>query len=238
MERKKKNKFIITLVTIFSIIFIIAIICIFLFFSNVLNQKYTGDETNEKVTNSKLTDEEKKLYNEAIKRNDNSLLLEKTVKEIIEEERERQIQEQKEIEKQKIKQEQINEMEEKISTNLYQKINDNFGGYMDEIEIATYTYRINDIDFKKLRKYYNNTKEAVEIFKTEISAIEGLEEKNKTNFNNLDRYLDAFDKATQKKSDINEFFDAFDKLGDEFKICVKELFKNISGGKDISEYLN
>ena len=31
----------------------------FLFFSNVLNQKYTGDETNQKVTNSKLTDEEK-----------------------------------------------------------------------------------------------------------------------------------------------------------------------------------
>lgn len=85
--------------------------------------------------------------------------------------------------------------------------------------------------------YYDNTVEAVNTFKTEISFIEGLEEKNTDNILKLDEYLQVFDRATTITSNIDEFLNLFDELSDKFQVCYEKLFKNVLGGKDVHEYL-
>ena len=99
------------------------------------------------------------------------------------------------------------------------------------------TFNIKDINFELIRMYYDNTVEAVNTFKTEISLIEGLEEKNADNILKLDEYLQVFDRATTTTSNIDEFFNLFDELSDKFQVCYEKLFKNVSGGKDVYEYL-
>lgn len=226
----------ILLLSILGIV-IILLISILIYKSNVLNQIYNENETTEKVLNSKLTEEEKNLYNEAVARNDNSILNGKKVKTIIEEERQRKETEQKAIEEQKTRQEEINKIEQDSTSNLLEVLYRNFNNYINAIDTATYTFNIKDINFELIRMYYDNTVEAVNTFKTEISFIEGLEEKNADNILKLDEYLQVFDRATTTTSNIDEFFNLFDELSDKFQVCYEKLFKNVSGGKDVYEYL-
>ena len=184
-----------------------------------------------------LTEEEKNLYNEAVARNDNSILNGKKVKTIIEEERQRKETEQKAIEEQKTRQEEINKIEQDSTSNLLEVLYRNFNNYMNAIDTATYTFDIKDINFELIRMYYDNTVEAVNTFKTEISLIEGLEEKNADNILKLDEYIQIFDRATTTTSNIDEFFNLYNELSDKFQVCYEKLFKNVSGGKDIYKYL-
>lgn len=232
----KNKKIKILLLSILGIV-IILLISILIYKSNVLNQIYNENETTEKVLNSKLTEEEKNLYNEAVARNDNSILNGKKVKTIIEEERQRKETEQKAIEEQKTRQEEINKIEQDSTSNLLEVLYRNFNNYMNAIDTATYTFDIKDINFELIRMYYDNTVEAVNTFKTEISFIEGLEEKNADNILKLDEYIQIFDRATTTTSNIDEFFNLYDELSDKFQVCYEKLFKNVSGGKDIYKYL-
>lgn len=238
MDMKKKNtvKVIIPIITLIILITIIVTIILF-YKNNILNQVYNENETTQKVLNSKLTEEEKNLYNEAVARDDNSILNGKKVKTIIEEERQRKETEQKAIEEQKTRQEEINKIEQDSTSNLLEVLNRNFNNYMNAINNATYTFNIKDINFELIRMYYDNTVEAVNTFKTEISLIEGLEEKNADNILKLDEYIQIFDRATTTTSNIDEFFNLFDELSDKFQVCYEKLFKNVSGGKDVYEYL-
>ena len=232
----KNKKIKILLLSILGIV-IILLISILIYKSNVLNQVYNENETTQRVLNSKLTEEEKNLYNEAVARNDNSILNGKKVKTIIEEERQRKETEQKAIEEQKTRQEEINKIEQDSTSNLLEVLNRNFNNYMNAIDTATYTFNIKDINFELIRMYYDNTVEAVNTFKTEISFIEGLEEKNADNILKLDEYIQIFDRATTTTSNIDEFFNLYDELSDKFQVCYEKLFKNVSGGKDVYEYL-
>ena len=232
----KNKKIKILLLSILGIV-IILLISILIYKSNVLNQIYNENETTEKVLNSKLTEEEKNLYNEAVARNDNSILNGKKVKTIIEEERQRKETEQKAIEEQKTRQEEINKIEQDSTSNLLEVLYRNFNNYMNAIDTATYTFDIKDINFELIRMYYDNTVEAVNTFKTEISFIEGLEEKNADNILKLDEYIQIFDRATTTTSNIDEFFNLYNELSDKFQVCYEKLFKNVSGGKDIYKYL-
>ena len=238
MNMKKKNtvKVIIPIITLIILITIIVTIILF-YKNNILNQVYNENETTQKVLNSKLTEEEKNLYNEAVARDDNSILNGKKVKTIIEEERQRKEIEQKAIEEQKTRQEEINKIEQDSTSNLLEVLYRNFNNYMNAVDTATYTFNIKDINFELIRMYYDNTVEAVNTFKTEISLIEGLEEKNADNILKLDEYLQVFDRATTTTSNIDEFFNLFDELSDKFQVCYEKLFKNVSGGKDVYEYL-
>lgn len=132
----KNKKIKIFLLSILGIV-IILLISILIYKSNVLNQIYNENETTEKVLNSKLTEEEKNLYNEAVARNDNSILNEKKVKTIIEEERQRKETEQKAIEEQKTRQEEINKIEQDSTSNLLEVLYRNFNNYMNAIDTAT-----------------------------------------------------------------------------------------------------
>lgn len=232
----KNKKIKILLLSILGIV-IILLISILIYKSNVLNQVYNENETTQRVLNSKLTEEEKNLYNEAVARNDNSILNGKKVKTIIEEERQRKETEQKDIEEQKTRQEEINKIEQDSTSNLLEVLYRNFNNYMNAIDTATYTFNIKDINFELIRMYYDNTVEEVNTFKTEISFIEGLEEKNADNILKLDEYIQIFDRATTTTSNIDEFFNLYDELSDKFQVCYEKLFKNVSGGKDVYEYL-
>ena len=236
MKKKNTVKVIIPIITLIILITIIVTIILF-YKNNILNQVYNENETTQKVLNSKLTEEEKNLYNEAVARDDNSILNGKKVKTIIEEERQRKETEQKAIEEQKTRQEEINKIEQDSTSNLLEVLNRNFNNYMNAINNATYTFNIKDINFELIRMYYDNTVEAVNTFKTEISLIEGLEEKNADNILKLDEYIQIFDRATTTTSNIDEFFNLFDELSDKFQVCYEKLFKNVSGGKDVYEYL-
>ena len=238
MDMKKKNtvKVIIPIITLIILITIIVTIILF-YKNNILNQVYNENETTQKVLNSKLTEEEKNLYNEAVARDDNSILNGKKVKTIIEEERQRKEIEQKAIEEQKTRQEEINKIEQDSTSNLLEVLYRNFNNYMNAVDTATNTFNIKDINFELIRMYYDNTVEAVNTFKTEISLIEGLEEKNADNILKLDEYIQIFDRATTTTSNIDEFFNLFDELSDKFQVCYEKLFKNVSGGKDVYEYL-
>lgn len=236
MKKKNTVKVIIPIITLIILITIIVTIILF-YKNNILNQVYNENETTQKVLNSKLTEEEKNLYNEAVARDDNSILNGKKVKTIIEEERQRKEIEQKAIEEQKTRQEEINKIEQDSTSNLLEVLYRNFNNYMNAVDTATYTFNIKDINFELIRMYYDNTVEAVNTFKTEISLIEGLEEKNADNILKLDEYLQVFDRATTTTSNIDEFFNLFDELSDKFQVCYEKLFKNVSGGKDVYEYL-
>ena len=238
MEEEKKNKvkFIITIVIIVIITIIISIILVYK--NNILNQIYNENETTQKVSVSKLTEEEKKLYNEAVARNDSSLLTGKTVKIIIEEERERKNEEQKNIDKQKAREEEMKKVEEDSTATLLEEVYRNFDNYLNATDTATYTYRISDINFEQIRMYYNNTVKAVGTFKTNISQYDELKEKNLDNIAKLDEYLNLFDKATQEQQNIEEFFNSYKELSDKFQVCYELLFKNVSDGKDLYEYLD
>ena len=238
MEKEKKNKvkFTITIVIIVIITIIISIILVYK--NNILNQIYNENETTQKVSVSKLTEEEKNLYNEAIARNDSSLLTGKTVKIIIEEERERKNEEQKNIEKQKAIEEEMEKVEEDSTATLLEEVYRNFDNFMNAIDTATYTYRISDINFEQIRMYYNNTVKAVDTFKTNISQYDELKEKNLDNIAKLDEYVNLFDEATQEQQNIEEFFNSYKELSDKFQVCYEMLFKNVSDGKDIYEYLD
>lgn len=232
----KNKKIRMLLLSILGIV-IVLLISILIYKNNVLNQIYNENETTQRVLNSKLTEEEKNLYNEAVARNDNSILDEKKVKTIIEEERQRKETEQKAIEQQKTKQEEINKIEQDSTSNLLEVLYRNFNNYMNAVDTATYTFNIKDINFELIRMYYDNTVEAVNTFKTEISFIEGLKEKNADNILKLDEYVQLFDKATTTTDNIDEFFNLYNELSNKFQVCYEMLFKNVSNGEDIHEYL-
>ena len=171
-------------------------------------------------------------------RNDNSLLVEKTVKTIIEEEKERQVQEQKEIDEKKAKEEEMKKVEEDSSGTLLEEMHRYMTAYMEGIDTATYTYEVNDINFETLRMYYDSTVKAVNTFKESISQYDELKERNSDIFAKLDEYVEAFDKATQRQKNMEDVWNTFDELSDKFEVCYQMVFKNVSDGKTIYEYLD
>lgn len=235
MEKKNKNKIVITIAIIVIITIIIATILVYK--NNILNQIYNENETTQKVSDSKLTEEEKSLYNKAVSRNDITILEGRTVKSIIEEEKQREVDEQKAIEEQRAKEEEMKKVEEDSTTILLEEIYRNFDNYLNATDTATYTNRISDINFEQIRMYYDNTVNAVNTFKTKILQFEELKEKNSENITKLDEYVDLFDKATKEQQNIDEFFNSYKELSDKFQVCYEMLFKNVSNGKDIYEYI-
>ena len=116
MEEKKNNKKIIFIV----IIIILVIGCIigakFILENSIKDTEYTGTETTQKVEQSKLTEEEKDLYKNAIARND------KTIETIIAEEKERETEEQRQLEEKRAKEEaEKQELANAVTLNVYNK---------------------------------------------------------------------------------------------------------------------
>lgn len=238
MKKKNKNKIKVVITVILIILIAIIVTIILVYKNNILNQVYDENKTTQKVSASKLTEEEKSFYNEAVARNDNSLLVGKTVRNIIEEEKQRKDAEQKNIEEQKAKDEEMKKVEEDSTATLLEELNRYFINYLDATDTATYTYNIKDINFEQIRMYYDNTVKAVDTFKTNISQYGELEEKNSDNLSKLDEYVKLFDEATQEQQNIEEFFNSYKKLSDKFQVCYEMLFKNVSNGKDIHDYLD
>lgn len=122
MEEKKKNKKIIIIILAIIVIVALSIGAKFVLDNSIKGKTYTGTETTQEVTKSKLTDEEKELYKKAVTRGNSTLLDGKTVETIISEERDRQTQEQKELEEKRAKEEQEKEeLANAVTLNVYNK---------------------------------------------------------------------------------------------------------------------
>lgn len=238
MEKKNNKKVFIICEFVVFLMLITIFMVILINTSNIMTKTYEGEKTTQLVEKSKLSDEEKELYSNAISRNDESLLDEKTVKEIIDGERQRQAQEKKQIEEQKAKEEKMKKIEEDSSNILLKELNTNFTNYINGIDTFTYTFNTSNINFERIRMYYDNTVKAVETFKKDISQYEELEEKNSTIMTKLDEYIEAFDKATQKTSNAETVINNFENLSNKFEVCYEMIFKNISNGEDIHNYIN
>lgn len=125
MENKENKKNIKMIIIVIAVIIAIAgIIFAIKYFgeNSIKTLRYNGTETTTKVDNSKLSYEEKDLYKQAVARGDNTLLNEKTIETIINEEKERQTEEKRKLEEKRAKEEaEKKELANAITLNVYNK---------------------------------------------------------------------------------------------------------------------
>lgn len=155
MEDKKNNKKIILII----IIIILVIGCIIgvkaMIESSIKDTEFTGTETSRKVEQSKLTEEEKELYKSAVDRNDTTLLNNKTIETIIEEEKERQSEEQRQLEEKRAKEEaEKQELANAVTLNVYNK---------NVIYKDTSAWRFNDFVELKMNCKNNTDKDIIAV---------------------------------------------------------------------------
>lgn len=152
-EKKKKNKKIIFIVLAVVIVIAILICLKFILDNHIKSTQYTGTETTQKVEQSKLTEEEKELYKNAVARNDRELLNNKTIETIISEEKERQAEEQRELEEKRAKEEaEKQELANAVTLNVYNK---------NVIYKDTSAWRFNDFVELKMNCKNNTDKDII-----------------------------------------------------------------------------
>ncbi len=152
-EKKKKNKKIIFIILIIVLVIAILIGLKFILENHIKDTEYTGAETTQKVEQSKLTEEEKELYKNAVARNDSELLNNKTIETIISEEKERQAEEQRQLEEKRAKEEaEKQELANAITLNVYNK---------NVIYKDTSAWRFNDFVELKMNCKNNTDKDII-----------------------------------------------------------------------------
>ena len=112
---------------------------------------------------------------------------------------------------------------------LLNSLNSNYtNGYIDAMDLFTYTFQASSIDFTKLRTYYNNFKADYEKFKNNISQYEKLNNEMAEIITKTDEFLVEFDKATTKTDNvdtiINNYENSSDKWDKAYKLVYKALF--------------
>ncbi len=112
---------------------------------------------------------------------------------------------------------------------LLNSLNSNYtNGYIDAMDLFTYTFQASSIDFTKLRTYYDNFKEDYEKFKNNISQYEKLNNEMAEIITKTDEFLVEFDKATTKTNNvdtiINNYENSSDKWDKTYKLVYKTLF--------------
>ena len=125
MENKENKNNTKTIIIVIAVIIAVAgIIFAIKYFgeNSIKNMTYTGAETTTKVNDSKLSNEEKNLYKKAVGRGDSSLLNDKTIETIINEEKERQAEEKRQLEEKRAKEEAEKEqLANAVTLNVYNK---------------------------------------------------------------------------------------------------------------------
>ena len=236
-QEKKKNKKILIILIILILLIIIGIATMFILKKDIRKKVYVGTETLDIVNSSDLSQEEKQLYNSAIKRADDTILNGKTIQTIIDEEKNRQAQEKKELEEQKAREEEMKKVTEGSYSNLLNSLNINYKNYMNKIDTFTYTYNTNNINFEALRMYYDNVVTDFETFKNSISKYEEFQADSSEIITKVNEFLAEFDKATTKTNSADSVLNYFESTSNKFEVCYEMIFKK-AYGKDVSEYMN
>ncbi|MEG0283015.1 MAG: hypothetical protein RR662_07570 [Clostridia bacterium] len=121
-KRKINKKLLLIIISIILCVTVIAILGVFVLKGNVKNKIYEGSNTTVLVEKSNLSSEEIKLYEKAILRNNESLLKDKSVKNIIAEEKVRQADEKKALEEKRLKEEEDKKiLANAVTLNIYNK---------------------------------------------------------------------------------------------------------------------
>lgn len=128
--------------------------------------------------------------------------------------------------KQRIEQEQMENTKTSNLTLLLNSLNTNYTkGYMESINTFTYTYKTSDIDFSKIRKYYETFKTDYETFKTNISKYSKLNEELKNIISATDEFITEFDKATTQADNSNTIASYFETSSNKWDISYKLVYK-------------
>lgn len=135
--------------------------------------------------------------------------------------------------KQRIEQEQMENTKTSSLTLLLNSLNTNYTkGYMESINTFTYTYKTSNIDFSKIRKYYDTFKTDYETFKTNISKYSKLNEELKNIISATDEFITEFDKATTQTDNSNTIASYFETSSNKWDISYKLVYKALYG-KDL-----
>lgn len=113
---------------------------------------------------------------------------------------------------------------------LLNSLNNNYTkGYLDEMDLFTNTQTITDINFTKLREYYENFKTDYENFKNNISQYEELQSEMAEVIQTTDEFLNEFDKATTQNNDVNIIIQSFENSSNKWTESYKLVYKMLYG---------
>ena len=222
MEEKNKNKKIIIIVVIVIALVLLGIGINYLMDNSIKSKTYEGTQTTQDVNNSKLSNEEKELYRQAVSRNNPELLNGKTIEMIIEEEENRQAEEKRALEEKRAKEEaEKQELANAVTLNVYNK---------NVIYKDTSAWRFNDFVELKMNCKNNTDKNIV--------ALKGIVKVSDLFGNAILDITLLYDKGTiSAKSEvdikdigleINQFMDAHIKIRDTEFEKLKFTFETTS----------
>lgn len=105
-------------------------------------------------------------------------------------------------------------------------------GYISAMDTFTYTFNANDVDFIKIRNYYDKFKTDYETIKTNISKYDELQNEMKDIILRTDEFLNEFDKATTNTSDVETIINSWESSSDKCQQSYKLVYKTLYG-KDL-----
>lgn len=105
-------------------------------------------------------------------------------------------------------------------------------GYISAMDTFTYTFNANDVDFIKIRNYYDKFKTDYETIKTNISKYDELQNEMKDIISRTDEFLNEFDKATTNTSDVDTIINSWESSSDKWQQSYKLVYKTLYG-KDL-----
>ena len=135
--------------------------------------------------------------------------------------------------KDSIQKENIQNIKTTSLNNLVNSLDSNYTkGYINAMDTFTYTFKVSDVDFTKIRSYYDKFKTDYEIIKTNISKYEELQNEMKDIISATDEFLNEFDKATTNTSNVDSIIKFWESSSDKWQKSYKLVYKALYG-KDL-----
>lgn len=117
--------------------------------------------------------------------------------------------------------------------NLENSLNNNYtNGYIKAMDTFTYTFKNSDIDFDKIRNYYNTFKTEYEAIKTNIAQYDEIESEMENIISATDVFLNEFDKATTQTNDVDTIINYWESSSEKWQQSYKLVYKALYG-KDL-----
>lgn len=126
---------------------------------------------------------------------------------------------------QNVKTTSLNSLEDSLTNNYS-------NGYIKAMDTFTYTFKVSDVDFNKIRNYYNTFKTEYETIKTNLSKYDELQNEMKDIISATDEFLNEFDKATTQTNDVDTIVNYWESSSDKWQQSYKIVYKALYG-KDL-----
>ncbi|MBO5349045.1 MAG: hypothetical protein J6A89_04425 [Clostridia bacterium] len=132
-----------------------------------------------------------------------------------------------------IEKENLQNVRSNILNNLINTLDINYTkGYIETMDTFTNTFKASDVDFTKIRNYYNAFKTDYETIKNNISQYDELQNEMKDILSITDEFFYEFDKATTQTNDVNTIINYWESSSDKWQQSYKSVYKALYG-KDL-----